>query len=56
MINHRSSFVATVAATAIILGSTSAAFAEKAGTAVFNGLVQHVSSNNIKVQDPKTHQ
>jgi hypothetical protein len=53
---NRPSLAAAAAAIAIILGSTSAAFAEKAGTAIFNGLVQHVSSNNIKVTDPKTHQ
>jgi hypothetical protein len=28
----------------------------KVGSANFSGIVEHVSSNNIKVTDPKTHQ
>lgn len=32
-----------------------AAAAEKAGSEVFQGLVDHVSSNNLKVTDPKTN-
>jgi hypothetical protein len=32
-----------------------AAAAEKAGSEVFQGLVDHVSSNNLKVTDPKSN-
>lgn len=41
---------------AALLGSTSAAFAAKVGSAHFDGLVSHVSANNIKVINPKTHE
>lgn len=30
--------------------------AEKVGSATFSGIVDHVSSDNIKVTDPKAHQ
>jgi len=55
--NHStSSTLAGAAALAIVLGSSTAAFAGTVGSAHFDGLVSHVSSNNIKVIDPKTHQ
>jgi hypothetical protein len=32
------------------------ASAEKVGSATFSGIVNHVSSNNLKVTDPKAHE
>jgi hypothetical protein len=52
--NYRSLAAASVMAA--ILGSTTAAFADTVGSAHFDGEVSHVSSNNIKVINPKTHE
>lgn len=52
--NH--STVAAAAVLAAILGSTVAASAGKVGSAHFDGLVSHISTNNIKVTDPKNHE
>jgi hypothetical protein len=54
-IRNRQSFAAA-AALSLVLGSTTAAFAETAGSSIFYGEVSHVSTNNIKVIDPKNHQ
>jgi hypothetical protein len=36
--------------------SIAPASAEKVGSATFSGIVNHVSSNNLKVTDPKAHE
>jgi len=41
---------------AAVLGITTACFADTVGSAHFDGEVSHVSSNNIKVINPKTHE
>ena len=47
--------LAAIAATAVLtLSSFALANAEKVGSAHFDGLVSHVSSDNIKVLNPKT--
>src|SRR5471032_98083 len=48
--------LAATAVLAAILGGTPAAFADTVGSAHFDGEVSHVSSNNIKVINPKTHE
>jgi len=40
----------------LALAATGFASAEKAGTQVFQGIVRHISSNNIKVYDNATRQ
>jgi hypothetical protein len=47
---------AAAAAMAAILGSAAAGFADTVGRAHFDGELSHVSSNNIKVINPKTHE
>ncbi|GAC1598303.1 MAG: hypothetical protein NVS3B28_30280 [Candidatus Velthaea sp.] len=53
-IRIRSRLAAFAALAAILLASFTPAFAAKVGSAHFDGLVTHVSTNNIKVQNPKT--
>jgi hypothetical protein len=53
--SYRAQFAALAGAVAMLsVPFTPAVAAEKAGTEVFQGLVNHVSSNNLKVTDPKT--
>jgi hypothetical protein len=42
------------AAFAFVAGAFSPSLADKAGSEIFTGIVIHVSTNNIKVQNPKT--
>jgi len=53
---HRSKLA--VVAAALLIGSAVAPVAAKtrAGSEIFQGLVQHVSTDNLKVTDPKTKQ
>jgi hypothetical protein len=44
------------AAFAFVAGAVSPSLAEKAGSEIFTGIVVHVSTNNIKVEDTKTKQ
>jgi hypothetical protein len=49
--------LAAGASVAVLSAALAPAMArEKAGSEVFQGLVQHVSTNNLKVTDPKTKQ
>jgi hypothetical protein len=52
----RSFFSAATAATAFALFATAPYVASAMTTSTFYGIVVHVSTNNIKVQDPKTKQ
>jgi hypothetical protein len=56
MNTHPLRAVAAGAVMAAVLGSTTAGFADTVGSAHFDGEVSHVSSNNIKVINPKTHE
>jgi hypothetical protein len=56
MNTHPLRSAAAAAAMAAILGSTAAGFADTVGSGHFDGEVSHVSSNNIKVINPKTHE
>ncbi len=60
MINHPSRGIAArlavgVMALAIVM-TVAPALAIKAGSQVFTGIVRHVSTNNIKVYDPRSKQ
>lgn len=50
--NYRSAIIGVIAAAMLVTTSLSGALA-KVGSATFEGLVSHVSSNNIKVYNPK---
>jgi len=55
-VSYRARLTALTAAVAIVSLPVNPAFArDKAGTEVFQGLVNHVSSDNLKVTDPKTN-
>ncbi|GAC1414441.1 MAG: hypothetical protein NVSMB64_24650 [Candidatus Velthaea sp.] len=54
IISIRPRLAALAAIAVITLAAFAPAFAAKVGSAHFDGLVTHVSTNNIKVQNPKT--
>jgi hypothetical protein len=56
MSNHRlSALAAGVALSAAVLGAAGPAVADKVGQTNYSGLVQHISSENIKVTNPRDH-
>jgi hypothetical protein len=54
--NVFSKLVTTTAIAAAMLAPIGAQAEGKVGSAVFSGIVNHVSSNNIKVTDNRSHQ
>lgn len=56
MSKHRlSAAAAALALSGAFLGAAGPAIADKVGQANYSGLVQHVSSDNIKVTNPRDH-
>jgi hypothetical protein len=52
----RTTFAALAGVTALCVPFAPALAKVRAGSQIFQGLVEHVSTNNIKVVDPKTKQ
>lgn len=46
----------SIALTVLFASALAAPVAAKVGSANFSGIVDHVSANNIKVTDPRSHQ
>ena len=55
MMNRLSAIPACLALAAAFFGGTAPAVADKVGQANYSGLVQHISTTNIKVTNPRDH-